>query len=46
LVLSTLGAIAAIGANLGPMWYSISLALTALPCAWLGGFLHRKIARR
>lgn len=39
-VLSTLGAIAAIGANLGPMWYPILLALTALPCAWLGGMLH------
>ncbi len=41
-VLSTVGAIAAIGMNLGPSWYPILLALTALPCAWLGGMLHRQ----
>ena len=27
--------------DLGPDWYPISLVLTALPCAWLGGVLHR-----
>ncbi len=41
-VLSTAGAIASINLNLGPSWYPIALALTALPCAWLGGVLHRK----
>jgi hypothetical protein len=41
-VLSTVGVIAAINMNLGPMWYPILLALTALPCSWLGGVLHRK----
>jgi len=41
-VLSTAGAIAAINMNLGPSWYPILLVLTALPCAWLGGALHRK----
>lgn len=42
LVLSTAGAITAITmSDLGPNWYPISLALTALPCAWLGGILHR-----
>jgi hypothetical protein len=41
-VLSTLGAIIAITmADLGPAWYPIALALTALPCAWVGGALHR-----
>jgi hypothetical protein len=40
-VLSTLGAITAITmADLGPAWYPIALALTALPCAWVGGALH------
>jgi hypothetical protein len=40
--LSTLGAITAITmADLGPAWYPIALALTALPCAWVGGALHR-----
>ena len=42
LVLSTLGAIGAIGANLGPMWYPIVLALTSIPCAWIGGRLYTK----
>lgn len=41
-VLSTVGAITAIGMNLGPMWYPILLAITALPCAWLGGVVDSK----
>ncbi len=41
-VLSLIGFIATRGMNLGPSWYPISLVLTALPCAWLGGVLHRK----
>jgi hypothetical protein len=43
LVLSTAGAIATIPMKLGPDWYPIALVLTALPCAWLGGVLHRKV---
>lgn len=39
--LSTAGAIAASGINLGPSWYPIALAISALPCAWLGGLLYR-----
>jgi hypothetical protein len=35
------GAIATIPMNLGPAWYPIAIALTALPCAWLGGVLYR-----
>ncbi len=27
---------------LGPHWYSIVLLVSALPCAWLGGFLYLK----
>ena len=38
LVLSTLGAIASIKLAMGPSWYPIALVLTALPCAWLGGW--------
>ena len=41
-VLSLLGAIATIPMKLGPAWYPISLVVTALPCAWLGGRLHRE----
>jgi len=40
-VLSLAGAIATIPMDLGPAWYPIALVLTALPCAWLGGVLHR-----
>jgi hypothetical protein len=36
LVVSAAGAVAAIRLNLGPSWYPIALALSALPCAWLG----------
>lgn len=40
--LSLAGAIAAIKmADLGPVWYPIALVITALPCAWIGGVLHR-----
>lgn len=41
-VLSTLGAIGASQANLGPLWYPVALVLTTLPCAWLGGYLFQK----
>ena len=41
-VLSLVGFIATRDMNLGPSWYPISLVLTALPCAWLGGVLHHK----
>ena len=40
LVISTAAAIATIPMNLGPAWYPIALAATALPCAWLGGVLY------
>ena len=38
-VLGTTGAIATIPMHLGPAWYPIAIAATALPCAWLGGIL-------
>ena len=41
LLLSTAGAAAAIDMNLGPSWYPIALALSSIPCAWIGGVLHR-----
>jgi surface polysaccharide O-acyltransferase-like enzyme len=41
-VFSLAGAIAASQMSLGPIWHPIALALTALPCAWLGGALHQK----
>jgi hypothetical protein len=40
LILGTIGAVTTIPLHLGPAWYPISLAVTALPCAWLGGALY------
>jgi hypothetical protein len=34
-------AIFTIPMHLGPNWYPISLAVTGLPCCWLGGLLYR-----
>jgi hypothetical protein len=39
-VFGTAGVIATIPMKLGPPWYPIAIAVTALPCAWLGGALH------
>lgn len=44
LVISGLGAVAALTmVDLGPKWYPIALVVTTLPCAWLGGVLHRQL---
>jgi hypothetical protein len=41
-VLSTAGAVVSVTQyDLGPAWYPIALAASALPCAWVGGKLHR-----
>lgn len=40
--LASLGAYVAIPLNLGPMWYPVALAASALPCAWVGGMLVRR----
>jgi hypothetical protein len=40
-VIATAGAVATVPMNLGPAWYPIALAVTALPLAWLGGTLYR-----
>jgi hypothetical protein len=39
-VVAAAGAVATIPLNLGPAWYPIALAVTALPLAWLGGALY------
>jgi hypothetical protein len=41
LALGTFGAVATIPMNLGPAWYPIALAVTAVPVTWLGGALYR-----
>ncbi|MDB4916016.1 MAG: hypothetical protein JWM95_3660 [Gemmatimonadetes bacterium] len=43
-VIATAGAFATIPMNLGPAWYPVALAATALPLAWLGGLLARRTA--
>jgi hypothetical protein len=40
LVICTLAVIATLPLHLGPSWYPIILAVTALPCMWLGGILY------
>ena len=40
MVLSTAGAVAMW--NVGPHWYPVALALSSLPCAWLGGLIERR----
>ncbi len=42
LVLSTAGAAGAIAAEMGPVWFPVALVLIAVPCAWVGGLLHRQ----
>jgi hypothetical protein len=45
-LVATAGAIATIPMDLGPSWYPIALAVTAMPLAWLGGALQRARAGR
>ena len=40
-VLASLGAYMMIQLNLGPVWYPVALAASALPCAWVGAKLVR-----
>jgi hypothetical protein len=39
MVLATMGAVATWNQGLGPHWYPLSLVVTALPSAWVGGKL-------
>ena len=41
-VLSCIGTPAAFYVGMGPMWYPALLAISALPCALLGGALARR----
>lgn len=48
LILGVIGTLAAIGGavafipkHLGPNWYPIAIAVTGLPCCWLGGLLYQ-----
>lgn len=43
-ILSTVGALASWnrGPEFGPHWYPLALIVTAMPSAWLGGFLHER----
>ena len=36
------GVIVTLPMNLGPAWYPIAVAVTAVPCTWLGGILCQK----
>jgi len=43
LIVSTIGTVTTWnrGPEFGPHWYPLTLIVTALPCAWLGGRLRR-----
>jgi hypothetical protein len=45
-VLSAVGALVTADMNLGPAWYAWSLAITALPIAWLAGQVYIKRNQR
>jgi hypothetical protein len=45
LVLSSAGIVAATKVDLGPLWYPVALALSCVPCAWVGGKLYLSAAR-
>jgi hypothetical protein len=40
LILCTVGVFVTLPLNIGPAWYPIALAVSALPTAWLGGALY------
>ena len=42
LVMGTMGVIATLPMHLGPAWHPIAIAVTAVPCTWFGGTLHRR----
>jgi hypothetical protein len=42
LFMAVAGVIGTWNMNLGPRWYPIALAVTSVPCVWLGGVLYRK----
>lgn len=46
LILSIAGAVATWnkGPEFGPHWYPLALIVLVLPCAWIGGKLHRRTA--
>lgn len=44
-LLSALGVIPAIRMDLGPVWFPIALAVTAVPCTWLGALLETRGAK-
>jgi hypothetical protein len=46
LILSSIGAVVATQHEMGPLWYPIALALTALPASWLGGALYLRQLRQ
>ena len=41
LALGTVGAVTTIPMDMGPAWYPIALAATALPCAWVAAAIYR-----
>ena len=46
LVISLAGlAVSLAHTELGPLWYSVVIVVEAVPCAWLGGWIHSRRSR-
>jgi hypothetical protein len=45
LVLGTAGVVVNFRGHLGPAWYPVLLALSAIPCTWIGARIHAVRAR-
>jgi zinc transporter ZupT len=43
-VASLAGVVATLTHDMGPLWYPVALAVTTLPCAWMGGALRARQA--
>lgn len=43
--LSTLGVLGTLAQPMGPLWYPVLLALSSVPCAWVGGKLAERTAQ-
>ena len=45
-ILGVAGAVATWNLGMGPKWYSVALAVLAIPQCWVGGLLYEKFSNR
>ena len=44
-ILAIIGLIAGMQIHMGPLWYPIGIAVTAVPCTLLGGAISQRVPR-